>query len=143
VGLDERMAWTEARLTYLAAEADRFLTVQLRPTGGVQERPTLATLGLKPVSARGLQQLPPMPTNAREPAALARAARSALIECGVDQPTRGVLYATGAPASWDGQRWADPPVWTATVTGPKDSGVVVDPVSGAQASGGCLQPTGS
>jgi len=55
-----------------------------------------------------------------------------------------VGYATGAPYAWDGQGWADTPVWTATVTVVSSDGVrsgtPIDPVTGAPA-GDCFEVT--
>lgn len=143
VALDQRGSWTEARMTYLAPDADRFLVVHVSPSATRVERPTLAALGLRPVSAEGLAQVPPLPEGARQPADMPQAGRRALAACGVGTPPRAVRYSTGAPASWDGARWADPPVWTATVTDERDASVIVDPVTGAPPPGDrypCVQP---
>ncbi|MDQ3973661.1 MAG: hypothetical protein M3276_04905 [Actinomycetota bacterium] len=134
VALDERGSWTQAHLTYLAPDADRFLVVHISPSASRVERPTLATLGLRPVPAEGLAQVPPRPAGTREPADMARFGRRALAACGVGAPPRAVRYSTGAPAGWDGVRWADPPVWTATVTDERDASAIVDPVTGAPAA---------
>lgn len=124
-----RERWSEAEVTYLAADADRLLTVTVGAEGLSRELSTLATLNLRPVSPRGIAALPELPAGVREPAALARAARVALRRCDVGSATDGVLYATGAPVSWNGRRWSVPPVWTATVTTPR-GGVQVDPLTG-------------
>jgi hypothetical protein len=129
VGLGARDRWASAEVTYLAPSADRILTVTVDADGVGRELSTLATLNLRPVSARGLALLPELPPEVWEPAALARSARSALRRCGLTSPVDGVLYATGAPVSWNGRRWTAPPVWTATVTTDR-GGVQVDPLTG-------------
>jgi len=121
IDLDAEGAWNAARLTYLAADADRFLSLVTSGSGFSQQRPSLATFDLQPVTGEGLDQLPPFPDDAAEPAALAEAAAAAC-EVG-DAPT--VLYVTGAPVAWDGTAWSEPPVWRATVTGAEAAGAAL------------------
>jgi hypothetical protein len=120
--------WAGAHLLYLAAEADRFLAVRLTADGVAQERPTLATLGLEAIGEEGIAAIPPFPGDVIEPRDLADAAEDALRGCGFGW-AEAVLYATGAPAAWDGQAWAEPPGWTATVLA-VDGAVTVDPRTG-------------
>lgn len=135
-----------ADVTYLAADADRLLTVRITDDGIVERRPTLGALDLLPISTPGMEELPPPPEGVLDPLALAAAAGQPLSDCGVD-PGAGTVevgYATGAPYAWDGSRWADPPAWTATVTivssdGAR-SGVPTDPVTGLPA-GDCFEVT--
>jgi hypothetical protein len=126
--------WESAAVTYLAADADRFLVLQAGPDGVRQERPTLEGFDLVPVSGDGLDELPD-PDGLLDPVPLVAAAADVLDECGVGEP-HTVLYSTGAPAAWDGERWTEPPTWTATVSG--DGAAVVDPVSGAPAARPCV-----
>jgi hypothetical protein len=135
-----------AEVTYLAPEADRLLTVRITDEGIIERRPTLGALDLLPVSAAGMDELPPPPEGVLDPLALAAAAEQPLSDCGVD-PGGGVVevgYASGAPFAWDGQVWADPPVWTATVTvvesGGTRSGTPMDPITGTPA-GDCFEVT--
>jgi hypothetical protein len=129
VVLSGRGRWASAEVTYLAPSADRILTVTVSGDGAARELSTLATLNLRPVSARGLALLPELPPEVQEPSALARGARAALRRCGIGAGAEAVLYATGAPVSWNGRRWTAPPAWTATVMTER-GGVQVDPLSG-------------
>lgn len=129
VSLGARGRWADAEVTYLAPSADRILTVTMSADGVRRELSTLATLSLKPVNARGLAQLPELPAEVQEPSALARGARAALRRCGMGAGAEAVLYATGAPVSWNGRRWTAPPAWTATVM-TDQGGVQVDPLTG-------------
>lgn len=119
-------AWQRVRLTYVAADADRILTVTGDPEGARAERQTLAGLELVPVSAEGVSQLPELPAATLEPAALVEAAAPALEQCGAAGEVAAVLYANGAPEAWDGEAWTAAPVWRATVLTPQ-GGVVVRP----------------
>lgn len=134
VTLDTDGRWESARLLYLAAEADRYLSLQLSPDGLAEQRPLLeSTLQLQPVPAAGLEQVPPLPDGTLDPLPLAEAAADALAACGVEGAVVDVLYASGAPFSWDAgtQTWRAVPEWTATLTDDAGFGVAVDPVSGA------------
>jgi hypothetical protein len=137
VSLGARGRWESAEVTYLAPSADRILTVTLSADGVARELSTLATLNLRPVSARGLALLPDLPPEAQEPSALARGARAALRRCGVGAAAEAVLYATGAPVSWNGRRWTAPPAWTATVVTAR-GGVQVHPLTGDEVR--CITP---
>jgi hypothetical protein len=136
VALDDEGRPAQARLTYLAADADRFLVVRLDGDGVSQQQPTLGTLQLAEVSAAGVDAIPELPEDVVEPVALADAAAPALDECALSPPVRTVVYTTGAPMSWDGQRWTAPPEWTANVL-VEGGGTVLDPVAGA-ATGACF-----
>lgn len=125
---DER--WERIRVTYVAAEADRMLTLRADPERLRLERPLLEGLQLLPLPEEAVQAIPPLPDEVLEPATLAEAASSALSDCGdPNGVVRKVVYATGAPAAWDGQAWTVAPTWEATVV-TSQTGVVVAPSSG-------------
>ena len=127
--------WQRAALTYVAANADRQLVLTVTAEEVREELTTLAALQLKPLSPRAVAQIPALPPEAKQPAELVRLARAALRECRIAGAPEGVLYATGAPAAWNGRRWTAPPQWTATVaTG--DGAVQFDPLTGAAT--GCV-----
>ncbi len=132
--------WERVRLSYVAAEADRMLTYRSRPDQLRIERPRLAGLQLPELPDRAVAEMVPFPDAALEPVDLATAAAGPLAECGAEAPAQAVLYATGAPASWDGTTWTRIPSWRATVVTP-EAGVVVDPTSGqAFAPLTCVEP---
>jgi hypothetical protein len=60
----------------------------------------------------------------------------ALEDCGVGD-LASVLYATGAPAAWDGQTWTERPAWTAMLSG-AERAAVVDPRTGEPAADPCV-----
>jgi hypothetical protein len=126
VDVDADGRWSAARATYLAPDADRFLSLETSGAGFSQQRPTLSTLQLQPVTAEGLAAVPPLPDDAAEPHDLAQS--DAAAECGVGTPTT-VLYATGAPVAWDGTTWTRTPEWRATISD-GDAAAAVDLVSG-------------
>jgi hypothetical protein len=136
VALDEEQRPARANLTYVAADADRLLVVRVDGDGVSLEQPTLRTLQLAEVSAAGLDAIPELPDGVLDPTALAEAAEPALDECDLSAPVRTVVYATGAPMSWDGQRWTAEPQWTANLL-VEDGGTVVDPADGA-GTGACF-----
>lgn len=138
VELVDAAAWSHARVTYVAPDADRLLSVVLDADGMSQQRPTFATLGLEPVSAAGVEQIPDFPDAAQEPQDLAASAAPVLDGCGFDQTAASVLYASGAPVAWDGERWTEELAWTATVVSADDDAVLLDPVSGDPVGDGCL-----
>jgi hypothetical protein len=113
VDVDADGSWIGARLVYLAADADRFLSLVATGAGFSQQRTTLSTLQVQPVTADGLAELPRFPKDALEPTALVDT--EVVAECGLVRPVT-VLYATGAPVAWDGTAWAQAPSWRATVT---------------------------
>lgn len=132
--------WERFRVGYVAAEADRFLTIRADPDRLRLERPLLEGLQLLPLPQEALAELPDLPAEVLEPRALGEATRPALGECGADGPVRAVLYATGAPAAWDGERWSTVPTWRATVV-TADGGVIVDPRDGTPfAPLTCVEP---
>lgn len=130
VDFDGQGRMAGGRLTYLAPDADRFLTVEFGPDGVREERTTLAAFELSPITAAGVEALPALPDGVAEPAALAEQAQEA--GCDTTGPPVSVLYASGAPLAWDldAQDWAAPLGWTATVTGENGGGVALDPVTG-------------
>jgi hypothetical protein len=131
---------TRARVTYLAAQADRFLTVEIDERGTSEERPTLATMGLYPVDPAGIEAIPSLPEGAEDPDDLAESAAPVLDECGFDTTVDSVLYTSGAPAAWDGQRWAGELGWTATARSGGGNAVTIDPVDGTPADDPCVVP---
>lgn len=133
VEVDEQGRWSAARAVYLAPDADRFLALEATGGGFSQQRPTLSTLQLQPVTADGLADLPPLPDDAVEPVDLAQS--DAAQECGIASPTT-VLYATGAPVAWDGVTWTSPPQWRATISD-GEAAAAVDVRSGEL--GRCLE----
>ena len=128
-------AWTNAAVTYLAPDADRFLLLRMTPDGMSQERPTLEAFDLLPVTAEGVEQIP-SPDALLDPSTLVDSAADVLDNCGVGEPTT-VIYATGAPAAWDGERWTETPQWAATVSG--EGAAILDPETGvASTSNPCV-----
>jgi hypothetical protein len=127
VDVDADGRWSAARVTYLAPDADRFLALETSGGGFSQQRPTLSTLQLQPVTADGLATISQLPDDAAEPHDLAQS--DAAAECGVGAPA-AVLYATGAPVAWDGTTWTRAPEWRATVSD-DEAAAVVDVVGGA------------
>lgn len=134
----EAGGWVSATVVYLAPDADRFLVITVDGEGTDQQRPTLETLGVEPVPEPALAEVPPLPQRARSPEALAEGARPALEGCGTDDDPVTVLYMTGAPATWDGSTWTEPPAWTATVSTAEGAGAVVDPVTVEPVGRGCV-----
>lgn len=141
VWLEPTGAWERVRLTYVAGDAERMLTYRAQPDELRLERPRLAGLQLRELPQKAVLAIEAFPEEALEPVALAEAAAPALAQCdAAGQPVRAVLYATGAPAAWDGTRWTRTPTWRATVVTPA-GGVVVDPVTGqAFAPLTCVDP---
>ena len=121
--------WDTAQVTYLAPESDRLLRYAAEADGAEQTRPTLATLSLRPVTAAGLDDVPPPPEGILDPDPLLEAASAALAACDVRGESVRVSYATGAPFAWDGARWTQRPRWTATISDGSRF-AVVDPVTG-------------
>lgn len=138
VDLTPELEPARARVTYLAAEADRFLTVEVGEQGPTQERPTLATLGIDAIDADGVAAIPSLPPQAQEADALADAAVPVLEACGFDTAVETVLYASGAPAGWDGDRWADDPEWTAIARSSGGGAVALDPVDATPDADPCV-----
>lgn len=142
VWLDEQeaTAWEQVRLTYVAPDAERMLTFRATPDDLRIERPRLAGLELPVLPAAAVEAIAGFPEDVLEPVDLAAASATALDDCDAGDDVRAVLYATGAPAAWDGQEWSRTPTWRATVVTP-DTGVVVDPTSGqAFAPLTCVDP---
>lgn len=140
VWLDPQGAWERVRLTYVAGAADRMLTYRSRPDELRVERPLLSGLQLPELPIAAVEQLPPLPGAVLEPADLAEASATALADCGAEGPVRAVLYATGAPATWDGAEWTRTPSWQATMV-TEEVGVTVDPQTGtAFAPLTCVEP---
>lgn len=134
---------TEVRVTYVAPDADRLLTVTLTDEGLREERPTLGAFDLESIPAEALGQLPPWPEGLQEPTALVEGSGQAFDACDVEGAPDAVLYASGAPLAWDPEAgdWGVPLGWTATVsTGDDGDGVVLDPVTAEQVD--CLEGTG-
>jgi hypothetical protein len=141
VWLDEGGAWQRVQLTYVAPDAERILTYRSSPEELRLERPRLAGLQLPTLPAMAVEAIASFPEETLEPVDLAAAASTALADCGAAGESAGaVLYATGAPAAWDGQQWTRNPTWRATVV-TESAGVVVDPTTGqAFAPLTCVEP---
>lgn len=134
---------TEVRVTYVAPDADRLLTVTLTEEGQTEERPTLGAFDLEPIPADALAQLPPWPEGLQEPTTLMEGSGQAFDACDVEGAPDAVLYASGAPLAWDPEAgdWGVALGWTATVTtGDDGDGAVVDPVTAERFD--CLSGTG-
>lgn len=136
--------WERVRLTYVAADADRMLTIRAAEGEALRiQRPRLAGLSLPELPPEAIEVMRPLPADVLEPRDLAVAARMALADCGADgEPVLAVLYATGAPAGWDptAGRWSPLPTWRATVV-TTTVGVSVDPTDGtAFAPLTCVDP---
>ena len=115
-----RGAVTTSRFTYVAGDAIRMLVVEVRRDGLDQQQPTLATLGVVPVTEDAVAQIPDLPDAVRDPLALLEAAA----RCGAPRP-RLLLLETGAPYAWDGSTWSESPEWRASaVTGTGDDAPV-------------------
>lgn len=117
--------WRGASVTYAAADADSMLVVRLDGDGLSTERINFEPIGLEPIPAGALADLPPL-DDVSPPAELAAAAEDPLSGCGADPPAEQVRLATGAPASWEGGAWAQPPRWEAVVTDADGRGVRLD-----------------
>ena len=122
VALDEQGHWTAADASYIAADADRILTLTAEGQGLAEQLVSLATLQLQPVTAVGMEQLPELPDDVLDPVQLVEA-------CATDVPAVEVAYTTGAPATWDGTAWTVPPEWTSLIATGEDA-VSVDPTGG-------------
>ncbi|CAN5211439.1 hypothetical protein BH23ACT9_BH23ACT9_11440 [soil metagenome] len=135
------VTWARARLTYVAPGAERMLTYRSRPGELRIERPRLAGLQLPELPRAAVEAIPPLPEGVLEPVDLAAASARALADCEAgSSPVEAVLYATGAPAAWDGTQWTRIPTWRATVV-TAGVGVSVDPTTGqAFAPLTCVEP---
>lgn len=124
--------WRDARLVYVAADADRYLQLTATGSGFAQERITLSTLQVEPIPSEAVAEIPAFPDDAAQPAQLAAAEGPA--QCGVGD-VASVFYVTGAPVAWNGTEWTPAPQWRATVTAPDGSGAAIAVSGGA---GECL-----
>lgn len=113
------------RATYVAPDAARLLVVDVSEGSVDEQQPTAETLGFEPVPGDALGEVPTPPGDLVEPRDVPEAASDVLDACGVDD-AREVLYATGAPAAWDGSSWADSPEWRVTVLDDEGEGAVLD-----------------
>ena len=122
--------WESVRLTYVAADAERMLVYESTPEQLSLERPLLEGLQLLPVPGAAIAAIEVLPEGALEPVELAEASATALADCdAAGEEVRAVLYATGAPAAWDGTQWTRTPTWRATVV-TDSTGVLVEVESG-------------
>lgn len=141
VGIAGRNRWSAAAVTYLAANADRLFTVTVDSAGATSvERTTLATLEVEPVPEAGLAELPAFPQDAKAPSELVDAARPVLAGCGFRERVDTVLYASGAPFTWNGEAWSAPPAWRALVLTEDGAGVALDPVTAGALTTDCTTP---
>ena len=131
VELDDEHHWRAVSVLYLAPDADRFLLLEVDGDGMRQQRPTLDGLELAPVPGEALEQLPE-PELLLDPTELLDAAEETLDACNVDGGPVTIVYATGAPAAWDGRTWTEPMQWRATISG--EGAGAVDPTTGEPAS---------
>lgn len=130
--------WQGASVTYAAANADSMLVVRLDGGGVSTERINFEPIGLEPIPPEALADLPSL-DEVSPPEKLAAAAEERLSECGAQPPAEQVRLATGAPASWEGGAWAQPPRWEAVVTDADGRGVRLDAVSAEPiGDGGCV-----
>lgn len=121
--------WRGASVTYAAAEADSMLVVRVDDEGLSTERINFEPIGLEPIPAGALADLPPL-SDVGAPEELAAAVEDRLSECGAEPPVAQVRLATGAPASWEDGAWAQPPRWEAVVTDAAGVGTRVDADTG-------------
>lgn len=113
LSLDDVGLVGEADLLYVAPDADRMLVVALTDEGLSQSRPTLATLSLQPLPADAVAAIPDLPAAFTDLDAVVADARAGADQCGSLPALRGVLYSSGAPYGWDGERFETPPAWSA------------------------------
>lgn len=120
VRLDADGSSRQARVSYVAPEADRMLVVTVDGSGSSSQELTLETLGFAPLPREAVASIPALPAAVVEPPAAVRAVeeREALEACVDEGPPQEVLYATGAPGAWDGGGWAPAPVWSLAVLAP-------------------------
>jgi hypothetical protein len=135
----EQGRWRSAVVIYVAPDADHFLRFAASSNGVEQSRPTLATLSLQPIGRLAAARIPPLPARGLDPDALLSAAAPSLADCGIDPRSSQVLYSTGAPFAWDGNRWTQTLTWTATVSDRKHL-LVLDPVSAKPARTDACRP---
>lgn len=121
--------WRAASVTYAAAEADSMLVVRIDGSGVSTERINFEPIGLEPIPAGALADLPPL-SGVSAPEELAAAVEDRLSECGGEPPVEEVRLATGAPASWEDGKWAQPPRWEAVITDAAGVGTRVDAATG-------------
>jgi hypothetical protein len=129
--------WGSAAITYLAPDADRFLLVTVTPDGTSQQRPTLETFGLQPITGGAIEAVP-SPDGLMPPAALLDSAADLLDDCDVDEEITTIIYTTGAPAAWDGTAWTEPLAWEAVLSTADGEGATVDARTGRPGSSPCL-----
>lgn len=116
VRLDDELAWEEASTTYVAPDADRLLVITASEEGTEDERPTLETLGFEALPPEAVDELARLPADVVPPDSAAERAADALDDCDYPDDPHQVLYANGAPGSWDGTSWVSEPEWTVAVT---------------------------
>lgn len=121
--------WREASVTYAAAEADSMLVVRVNVGGVSTERINFEPIGLEPLPTDAIADLPPL-ERVSAPVDLAAAAEDRFSACGAESPAQQVRLATGVPASWEGDGWAQPPRWEAVVTDAAGMGVRLEAATG-------------
>ena len=114
------------RLTYTGPGSATVLLVDVGPDAVTSSTATLETLGLEPVPAEALADVPAL--DAPDPVEVAAEAGPALAECGHGSP-REVRYTSGAPEAWDGSRWRAELVWAVNVLGDGGGVVYGDPAA--------------
>ena len=135
VDVTETGTWADARLTYLAPDADRMLQLVASGGGFTEELPSLASLQIQPVPQVGLDELPEFPEDAAAPEELATS--EAAQGCGLAGDVT-VLYVTGAPIAWDGSQWSSSPEWRVTVAAADGTAAQLTPTG--ESAGDCLEP---
>lgn len=121
-------SWRAASVTYVAAGAESVLVVRVEPGGLSTQRVNFEPLGLEPIPADALADLPPL-GQVSPPAELVTVAEAEFGACDAERPAAEIRLATGAPASWEGDGWAQEPRWRAVVTDAEGVGVRLDAVS--------------
>lgn len=117
--------WRAASVTYAAAGAESVLVVRVDGGGVSTQRVNFQPLGLEPIPADAITDLPPLQgVGALDE--LVAAAEAQFPACDAEGPAVEVRLATGAPASWEGDAWAQPPRWRAVVSDGQGVGVRLD-----------------
>jgi hypothetical protein len=125
--------WRAASVTYAAAGAESVLVVRVDEDGLSTQRVNFQPLGLAPLPADAVADLPPL-DRVGEPDELVAAAEAQFAACDAEAPAVEIRLATGAPASWEGDGWAQQPRWRAVITDRDGRGVRLDARSGEPAA---------
>lgn len=137
VEVDEQRRAVRAAATYVAAGAEEVLSVSLDAEGVDQYRQPLREYGVGPLPVAAVEEIPRLPERVLDPGALLEAAAGARSECGSTATPTRVIYATGAPAAWQGTSWRTAPSWGGIVVA-GDEAVAVSPTTGDPVPPGCI-----